>query len=76
MCHFKTSWQDNENQFTELPEVIMRLSEFEKDGLLNFEHKGLVVTEKGRPFIRNICMAFDLLLQRKKPETKLFSMTI
>lgn len=32
--------------------------------------------EKARPFVRNICMAFDRRLQRKKPETKLFSMTI
>jgi oxygen-independent coproporphyrinogen-3 oxidase len=29
-----------------------------------------------KPYVRNICMAFDLLLKRKAPETKLFSMTI
>ena len=34
------------------------------------------ITEKGRAFVRNVCMAFDLRLQRKKPDTKLFSMTI
>jgi oxygen-independent coproporphyrinogen-3 oxidase len=34
------------------------------------------VTEAGKPYVRNICMAFDLLLKRKAPETKLFSMTI
>lgn len=76
MCQFETSWIEEESQFDELPEVIMKLSEFEQDGLLIFERKGLAVTERGRPFIRNICMAFDLLLQRKKPETQLFSMTI
>ena len=36
----------------------------------------MTVTKKGRPFIRNICMAFDLLLQHQKPDTQLFSMTI
>jgi oxygen-independent coproporphyrinogen-3 oxidase len=34
------------------------------------------VTEKGKPFVRNICMAFDLRLKRKAPLTQLFSMTI
>jgi oxygen-independent coproporphyrinogen-3 oxidase len=34
------------------------------------------VTESGKPYIRNICMAFDLHLKRKAPETALFSMTI
>jgi oxygen-independent coproporphyrinogen III oxidase len=29
-----------------------------------------------KPFVRNVCMAFDLLLKRKAPKTELFSMTI
>ena len=76
MCHFKTSWLDPNLTFKELPEVLIKLKEFERDGLLEFERKQVSVTNKGRPFIRNICMAFDLLLQRKKPDTQLFSMTI
>lgn len=76
MCHFKTSWLHPEMTFSELPNVLIKLKEFEQDGLLQFERKQISVTEKGRPFIRNICMAFDLLLQRKTPDTQLFSMTI
>ena len=76
MCHLKTSWLEPSMMFEELPEVLIKLKEFERDGLLEFERKQVIVTEKGRPFIRNICMAFDLLLQRKKPDTQLFSMTI
>jgi oxygen-independent coproporphyrinogen III oxidase len=76
MCHFKTSWMDETMTFNELPEVLIKLKEFEQDGLIEFSSKTLNVTEKGRPFIRNICMAFDLLLQRRKPDTQLFSMTI
>jgi len=76
MCDFKTSWLDKTMVFEELPEVLIKLREFERDGLLEFERKQVIVTEKGKPFIRNICMAFDLLLQRKQPDTKLFSMTI
>ncbi len=76
MCHFKTSWLDTKMLFKELPEVLIKLKEFELDGLLEFERKQIKVTKKGQPFIRNICMAFDLHLQRKKPDTQLFSMTI
>ncbi|MFP4845675.1 oxygen-independent coproporphyrinogen III oxidase [Winogradskyella sp. PE311] len=76
MCGFGTSWLTDEMNFTELPEVLIKLKEFEQDGLLEFGIKQISVTKKGKPFIRNICMAFDLLLQRKKPNTKLFSMTI
>ena len=76
MCNFETSWINDDMAFKELPEVLINLKEFELDGLLQFETKNVTVTDKGKPFIRNICMAFDLLLQRKKPETKLFSMTI
>ncbi|WP_439152677.1 oxygen-independent coproporphyrinogen III oxidase [Winogradskyella sp.] len=76
MCHFNTSWKNESMTFNELPEVLIKLKEFENDGLIEFKDKALDVTEKGRPFIRNICMAFDLLLQRTKPNTQLFSMTI
>ncbi|MEH6656790.1 oxygen-independent coproporphyrinogen III oxidase [Leeuwenhoekiella marinoflava] len=76
MCHFKTNWSEPEQYFNELPEVLIKLKELEADGLLVFESKALRITEKGRPFVRNICLPFDLRLQRKKPETKLFSMTI
>jgi oxygen-independent coproporphyrinogen-3 oxidase len=48
----------------------------EYDGLLEFVKQGIRVTEKGKAFVRNICMAFDLRLKRKAPETELFSMTI
>ncbi|MGC1631447.1 MAG: radical SAM protein, partial [Gelidibacter sp.] len=76
MCHFETSWIENELYFEELPEILKHLEEMEHDGLLVRSEGQLHVTEKGRPFVRNVCMAFDVLLKRKKPETQLFSMTI
>jgi oxygen-independent coproporphyrinogen-3 oxidase len=48
----------------------------EKDALLTFLPSGIRVTEKGKPFVRNICMAFDVRLKRKLPATSLFSMTV
>ena len=76
MCQFSTSWK-NENQFfSELPEIIHQLHEMEVDGLIEIESKSIKVTEKGKPFVRNICMAFDLRLKRNAPQTQLFSMTV
>lgn len=76
MCQFTTSWKDEAMKFPELSEIHDSLEEMEVDGLLTFIDNGITVTEKGKPFVRNICMAFDLRLIRKAPETKLFSMTI
>lgn len=76
MCQFSTSWHHSKNYFTALPDVLNQLTEMEKDGLLVISENSLVITEKGKPFIRNICMAFDLRLKQKAPETKLFSMTV
>lgn len=76
MCRLETSWKTPESQFEELPEVLANLEEMEIDGLIEIGPDYLIVKEKGRPYVRNVCMAFDLLLQRSKPETQLFSMTI
>lgn len=76
MCQFTTSWDETHLYFKELPEVLAHLDEMEKDGLLIMQHNAITVTEKGKPFVRNICMAFDLRLKRKAPQTQLFSMTV
>lgn len=76
MCQFTTSWKDKALDFPELPSVLASLEEMQDDGLLSIQDETIIVTEKGKPFVRNICMAFDLRLIRKAPETKLFSMTI
>ena len=76
MCQFKTNWGEESNYFNEIPEVIINLNELENDGLVIISSNGIQITEAGKPFVRNVCMAFDLLLKRKAPETKLFSMTV
>lgn len=76
MCHFYTSWKNKELQFAETEQIKEKLAEMQSDELLIIGEDFLQVTEKGKPFVRNICMAFDLRLQRKVPTTQLFSMTI
>jgi oxygen-independent coproporphyrinogen-3 oxidase len=76
MCRLETSWENASLQFKELPEALTKLKEMEDDGLIKIDSTKLQITEKGRPFVRNVCMAFDVLLQRSQPETQLFSMTV
>ncbi len=76
MCQFQTSWNDSTTYFPEIETILPNLEEMKKDGLLEFGNQSIQVTEKGKPFVRNICMAFDLRLKRKAPQTQLFSMTI
>ena len=76
MCQFYTEWNLPEQIFTELPEVISGLAEMEKDALIILNANSLSVTDKGKAFVRNVCMAFDLRLKRKQPETSLFSLTV
>ncbi|MGZ3938262.1 MAG: oxygen-independent coproporphyrinogen III oxidase [Flavisolibacter sp.] len=53
------------------------LEELEKDELIVWDKYGLNVTPQGHNFLRNICSAFDLYLQRGAKEDKnLFSKAI
>jgi len=46
------------------------------DGLVRLEGRRLILTEKGRPFLRNACMALDARLRAKTPDTKVFSSSL
>ncbi|MDU8884588.1 oxygen-independent coproporphyrinogen III oxidase [Yeosuana sp. MJ-SS3] len=75
MCNLETIWNENLDSQTKY-EIIERLQEMKDDDLIEVFEEKLVIKEKGRMFVRNICMAFDLRLIDKKPETRIFSMTI
>lgn len=77
MCQFYTNWENDPFYFNSLlPEILYNLDELKNDGFIELTHNSLTVTEKGKPFVRNICMAFDLRLKRNAPTTQLFSMTV
>lgn len=76
MCSFKTTWNKEESYIKSLAESLALLEEMQNDGLVDINEDGLSIPSNARPFIRNICMAFDKHLIHAKPQTKLFSMTI
>lgn len=79
MTQMNTSWENKKDPtlYTPYLDVISeKLSELSRDGLVKLTTTSCEITEPGRAFLRNICMAFDARLARKAPQTKLFSQTI
>jgi oxygen-independent coproporphyrinogen-3 oxidase len=76
MCRFETTWIHQHEQHPALEAGLHRLKELEADNLVTIANERLIVTERGRPFLRNICMALDARLMRSQPRTQLFSQII
>ncbi len=76
MTRFETTWYKSSEVCDALLEGIERLAEMETDGLINRDAFKISVTPAGRPFIRNICMAFDAKLHSQPSKTNLFSQTV
>ena len=76
MCQFETSWNDESMKFENLEVHLNLLRELENDGLVIIKEHSLEIPEHARPFVRNICMAFDKKLQQQQSKEKLFSQTI
>ena len=76
MCRQKTTWYKPTQQTALIYNAIERLEALEKDGLVEINPFELKVTERGRCFIRNICLAFDTKYWRKKPQGALFSQSL
>lgn len=76
MTRFETSWDTPETYVPYLDSVAERLEEPVRDALVRLTGKTCEVTEGGRTFLRNICMAFDARLARDNSTERLFSKTI
>jgi oxygen-independent coproporphyrinogen-3 oxidase len=76
MCRLETTWTREHELHPAFEAGLSRLGELEADGLVTIADGRLTVTEAGRPFLRNICMALDARLMRSQPRTQLFSQVI
>ena len=47
----------------------------QEDEILIIDHDRITVTETGRPFVRNVCMAFDQRMKESSREM-MFSQTV
>ncbi len=73
MCNFETEWEGDPVMFGEIKDG---LAELEADGLVQISGNKLKVTEAGYPFVRNICMAFDMRMRKNQPDRQIFSKTV
>lgn len=76
MCRFRAEWHPADWTFEEWRDIRAALEGFAADGLLTFDERSLTVLPAGRPFVRNICMAFDMRLRRAQPTERTFSQTV
>lgn len=76
MCKFKTDWKDENMVCDSIYRAKELLAEMEKDKLIEFGEKEIKIKRNARPFIRNVCMAFDARLLDNKPQSQLFSSVV
>jgi oxygen-independent coproporphyrinogen-3 oxidase len=76
MCNLETSWLDDNMKIEELPVILSRLKEMQKDKLIEIYDNKIIVKENSKMFVRNVCMAFDLRLSNTQLNSKIFSSTI
>jgi oxygen-independent coproporphyrinogen-3 oxidase len=75
MTRLETRWDAPEDYTDYLTIARQRLAEPLADHLIELDAHSCRVTERGRAFLRNICMAFDARLSRRLPDKALFSRT-
>jgi len=76
MTQFETSWTSKDEVCEEVYKAVERLAEMEADELIVIEPYHLRITETGKAFVRNVCMAFDARLWESVPQSALFSQTV
>jgi oxygen-independent coproporphyrinogen-3 oxidase len=76
MTRLETSWNEAADYTGYVRTAAERLAEPAADGLVELGGSGCRVTDKGRGYLRNICMAFDARLARRAPDKALFSRTV
>jgi oxygen-independent coproporphyrinogen-3 oxidase len=76
MTRLETHWDQPADFTGYMTTAAERLAEPAADGLVQLGATSCRVTEKGRGYLRNICMAFDARLARRMPDKALFSRTV
>ncbi|MFO7767567.1 MAG: oxygen-independent coproporphyrinogen III oxidase [bacterium] len=81
MCDFRLSKKEVGERFgvdfdDYFEDSLKGLSEPIEEGLVTMDAEAITVTERGRLFVRNVCMAFDRYLAEKQKDRPIFSRTV
>lgn len=75
ICNQQTKW--THEFFAGLSyEQLEKLNQYQGEGLLNYDQKGIQILKEGIPFIRIVCMTFDRRMQDKQEKQYGFSKAI
>lgn len=72
MCRYQTAWDKGDQRDV----ILARLAEPISDGLVEIGPSGVRVTETGKGFLRNICLAFDARYWAQMPSGRVFSQAV
>lgn len=75
MCRFETSWSPMEILEIGLGFNTDLLTSLHNDQMITWDEYGIQILDRGKPFIRNICMALDTRLWQSRALAR-FSQTI
>lgn len=73
MCRGKVILKDN---VKENEDILKRLQPMIADGLVTVTNNKVEITQVGKSFLRNVCMAFDVRLHETQERENLFSQAI
>ena len=76
ILRFMTRWEVELESDAQVEDVGTFLRSLIDDGLVRIEGRTLRLSEQGRPFLRNACMALDDRLRKMAPQTKVFSQSV
>jgi oxygen-independent coproporphyrinogen-3 oxidase len=74
-CKGKTEFRPEDMSILE-EYSFPKLTELQKDGLVQWNKESVELTPQGHYFIRNVCSAFDLYLNKANPAKQIFSKAI
>ncbi len=76
ILQFMTQWEVELESDEQAEDTKKFLESLIKDRLVRVENRKLILTDEGRPFLRNACMALDQRLREKAPQTQVFSQSM
>lgn len=76
ILRFMTQWEVELESEEQAQDAKSFLESLISDNLVKIENRKLILTDQGRPFLRNACMALDQRLREKAPQTKVFSQSM
>ncbi|MEX2564961.1 MAG: oxygen-independent coproporphyrinogen III oxidase [Cyclobacteriaceae bacterium] len=74
ICNGKTIWPPKPDLLQ--PAVQEKLNTFQQEGLIEIGPNYLRITERGKPFVRNVCKALDPYFQASEKKGQTFSQVI